>query len=374
MKQLMFTNTTKKLFKVSKTKLFTIALAFIGINAFSQITVTDANLINIGDVIYQAQDTVPGTAIIPGNSGANQSWDFSSAQVMDWDTSEFISPAGTPFASNHPTANMCIDNDGEYVYINKSATSLKVVGFDDFSIEFMITPLPLTFGTTHTEGPAVIFDTVVPNAFIPDSFAILISNFQAQTEDSIKVTVTNTSDFNVDGWGNTTIPMGTYPSLRMYVEETTTTSYMAYCTDTIFGTGSGWYSVAALMPDETETTNRYVWWTDDANIKAPLAEMQVDSLGNAYGISFYYIPQTSSVNELISNEVKVFPIPTTYNLNIEVDNADANYKMYDLNGRLILQNAFNSNTKVDLSSLSKGTYLLNISTEKGNTTKKIIVE
>ena len=96
-----------------KTKLFTIGIAFISMNAFAQITVTDTDLVGIGDVIFQAYDSVPGQAINTGNTGANQSWDFSTLQVTELDTTTIISPIGTPYASIHPTANLCIKNDND---------------------------------------------------------------------------------------------------------------------------------------------------------------------------------------------------------------------------------------------------------------------
>ena len=62
--------------KIMKTKIFTIALAFITLNAFSQITVTDNDVVDVGDVIYQAYDSNSVNAINIGNIGTNQTWDF----------------------------------------------------------------------------------------------------------------------------------------------------------------------------------------------------------------------------------------------------------------------------------------------------------
>ena len=63
-----------------KTRLFTVILTFITIHAFSQITVTDNDIIDIGDNIYEAIDDVSGSAIQIGPGGANQTWDFSFLQ------------------------------------------------------------------------------------------------------------------------------------------------------------------------------------------------------------------------------------------------------------------------------------------------------
>ena len=56
-----------------KIKLIIIFLAFITIDAYSQITVTDTDIISVGDIIYEAsQDFSVGTSITIGNSGYNE--------------------------------------------------------------------------------------------------------------------------------------------------------------------------------------------------------------------------------------------------------------------------------------------------------------
>ena len=68
---------------MKRIKLFIIALTLLGSNTFAQITVTDTDLIGVGDIIYQANDTLPGSTITPGNAGANQTWDFSTTLNKD---------------------------------------------------------------------------------------------------------------------------------------------------------------------------------------------------------------------------------------------------------------------------------------------------
>ena len=361
---------------MKKIKLFIIALTLLGSNTFAQITVTDTDLIGVGDIIYQANDTLPGSTITPGNAGANQTWDFSSLQIMDWDYTEFISPAGTPYTAMYPNANLCFEEDGEFYYVNKSTSGVELVGVDNFPLNMLIAPLPLTYGLIYSDGPNTIMDSSMVNMFIPDSLALLISSFQAQKVDSINIQVTLTNDFNVDAWGDITIPMGTYSSLRVNAQEVTVTSFSAYCTDTLFGTGNGWYPMPQqLFPSETEITNHYQWWTNDASVKFIVADLEVDSAGNVIATSFLTLPFPLALAELPKDAINVFPIPTTYQLNIEANSTDlATYKMYDISGNLILENTFTKNTKVDLNNIAKGTYLLNITTKKGSFTKKIIVE
>ena len=89
-----------------KIKFFTIALAFIGVNAFAQITVTDTDISSVGDVVYQAYDSIPAAAINVGSPGLSQIWDFSSLQEFSTNTISFISPIGTIYESQYPNTNL----------------------------------------------------------------------------------------------------------------------------------------------------------------------------------------------------------------------------------------------------------------------------
>ena len=72
---------------------------------------------------------------------------------------EIISPVGTPFESNHPTANMCIETESEYLYINKSSSGLSIVGFDDIPYPQLILPLHLIYCSSTSIGPSTIMDS-----------------------------------------------------------------------------------------------------------------------------------------------------------------------------------------------------------------------
>jgi len=169
--------------------------------------------------------------------------------------------------------------------------------------------------------------------------------------------------------------MGTFDCLRLKIERTSNSQIEAYCTDTTMGgNGSGWYPYG--FPDlEQEVT--YQWWSNNVSTKFALVELQVDSMGNIDGnVRFLHDSLSpSNTEELGRTLINIYPIPVTYNLNIEANSTDlTTYKMYDMLGNFVLENTFTKNTQLDLSQLAKGSYLLNITTEKGNTTKKIIVE
>jgi hypothetical protein len=359
-----------------KTKLFTIALAFISVNALAQITVTDSDIISVGDIVYQAVDSLPSNSITIGNSGANQTWDFSSLQDMEVDIIEVISPVGTPYENIHPDANMCVEIDDELMYLDKSSTGLEMVGYGDIPLNMLMTPLPLVYGLSQQSGPNTMMDSVFPNMFIPDSLAPFISFNPAYDQvDSLKINVVITSEFNVDAWGNVTIPLGTFDALRLKVEETTTTDFYAYCSSSL-GLGGGWYSVPAqLFPSETEITNRYQWWSNDPSVKFMLAELEMDSLSNNVEfVTFLTETQTTAVNDLLSNSISVFPNPTSDKIIVNTDLKNCNYELVDVKGSVITSDNFNYSTEIDLSKNAKGIYFLKLKSQNEIITKKIIIE
>ena len=356
-----------------KTKLFTIALAFIGLNSFGQITVTDTDLMNVGDIIYQAYDDAPASSISVGNAGPNQTWDFSALQVQEYDTTEFIDPAGTPFGADHPTANLCIDDNGEYIYINKNAQSLSLVGFDDYPYPIMLAPLPLVYGLNTTLGSVIIMDSLIVNAgFIDHSTAPLISlNPLYDQIDSIRVLVESTTEFNVDAHGDVIIPMGTFDALRVKTDDVTTQDIFLYCSSTITGNGS-WH----LAPDsDVEITSSYAWWTNDPLVKFVLVQIEVDSVGGISAVDFMHSPSPSSVTDLSSNNFNIYPIPATNNLTIEAQNNEFTYlNLVDVTGKLVLKKEFTQSTSLDVSHIAKGMYYLNFKTVEGKLTKQIFIE
>ena len=357
-----------------KKKLFTIALVLASINISAQITVTHTDLVNVGDIMYQANDTTPASSLSVGNSGPNQIWDFSALQVQDYSATEFIDPLGTPFANYHPTANLCIDDGGEYIYINKNAQGLSLVGFDDVPYPQLVLPLPLDYLATTNIGPVIIMDSVMENTFIPDSVAFLITLGLAQKIDSLQIYIQSSTEFNVDAHGDITIPMGTFDALRVKSDGVTTTDYFLYCSDTIFGNGD-WYPMpATIFPSEVEITSSYAWWTNDPLIKFALVQIEVDSDGEINAVDFMHSP-SSSVNDLPNHNFNIFPIPATSNLTIEAQNNELTaLELVDINGKEILKKEFTQIANLDVSQFATGMYYLNLKTVEGTFTKKIFIE
>ena len=367
--------------------LFNILLLFIAINTYGQITVIDTDLVDVGDVIFQATDNTPASTINIGNTGINQTWDFSTLQESSTGNLLFISPIGTTYENQYPNANLCMNDNGSLSYYNKTSTGLFIHGIGDtvFNSPALFYPLPLTYNLSVSDGPVVIIDNAITgpvlNSAIPPSTVAALSNGLANRADTALIKITNTTNFLVDASGTMTMPLGTFDALRLKSTKYTNSELDIYCSDTISGIGT-WinnipFSSIPLLAgfSNNATEYKYEWITNDPSVAFLLVEIIVDSADNIInGVSFQ-TTAPSYINESNQDIFNIYPIPATYNLNLEstIDNITT-YKMYDLNGNLILENTFTKNTKVDLNNMAKGSYLLNIITEKGSITKKIIVE
>ena len=367
-----------------KTSILTLSILFITISLHSQITVTDNNLASIGDTLYEAYDTMPGSAIGPGNAGINQVWDFSSLQAHFADTTIIMDPSATPYGAMHPTADICIIDEGSHLYIDISPSGITLVGEEQIPMSFLFLPLPLTYGLTQAATPSIMEDTVffndsqnTPGHPLSDAMVSTASLGQITSIDSIGYSSSIGIEFNCDAYGQMTLPNGgTYDALRLILDNIMTSEGSVYY-------ANAWHImpdfVASLMGGSATDTiieTSYQWWTNDPSVKFMLAELTPESLTQSGEVSFHYGQAPSGIKELNEIDISVFPNPSSYQLNIKMNTImqDAELKLTALDGRIVIHEIINGNTSLDLSDLSKGTYILNIITEKGQVSKKILIE
>ena len=68
---------------------------------------------------------------------------------------------------------------------------------------------------------------------------------------------------------------------------------------------------------------------------------------------------TTNVNKMVSNQLAVYPNPTTGVINILGVNSSANYILRDINGRVLINDLLSEN-KIDISEFQQGVYFLSI--------------
>jgi hypothetical protein len=79
-----------------------------------------------------------------------------------------------------------------------------------------------------------------------------------------------------------------------------------------------------------------------------------------------------NTSELEMESLTIFPNPASDKITIRFQSATANLIIRDINGKPLLSKSVTSNEELDLSGLSAGILLAEITTENGTTTKRIV--
>lgn len=344
----------------------------------AQITVTDADIVGVGDDVEVAHDTIPG-AITIGSGGASQTWNFSALNEDDLDTLKFRAPAGYPGAVDFPMANIVLEDSGEdstWMYLTKNTTGLFVNGMHQIqngqpvSLPFVSTIItfPSTMGTNYSGNwMGEIFK--FPLGADPDGPG------PHGTVDSLKITRDADLMSNIDGWGTVTTPFGSFASLRQIVEEQTIDTtwqlvngnweIMSTTTQTALA-GFG-FNLDKVAYDTTRTAR---WWSDDPNTKFPVVEMDYEANGQVNNIDWQKSSPTVGVSESVKvvDQYGLYPNPAKDNVTILTEDVVAvRVDIMDVTGKLVASEKISSNkTMLNIQSLDNGVYFYNIIDVKGS--------
>ena len=362
-------------------KIYLSIIAFLIFHcSFSQITITDNDLISVGDIIEQVDDTSPNSAINVGSSGVNQFWDFSSLQIVGSYSQQCIAPSTTPFGISYPNSNLCMYDGIEHIFLNKTPSKIELLGIDDsvFADPVVVLPLPLNYGTSFIDGPVTFVDSSISGPFVDLILATYgfsaasISGFAAHVADTISVSGDIETNFLVDAYGTIKLPMGLYDCLRLKIERNSTTNIQVHCIDTISGNGTGWYQIPF---SDFEEDISYQWWTNNPDSRFFLAEAYVDSSDNVLDVTFTNNSSSYAGNELKSNFSVQIIDDKSIELSASSDIFSSSFKIYDISGRLVKENFLSNNVTIDTKSFQRGTYILNFYINENIVeSKKILVQ
>jgi uncharacterized surface protein with fasciclin (FAS1) repeats len=101
-----------------------------------------------------------------------------------------------------------------------------------------------------------------------------------------------------------------------------------------------------------------------------LADVPADN-GVVHVIDGVLLPPTASLNENTDNNVTYYPNPCAEILHVQTE-VPSTITLKDLNGRSIFSKEVTSTLDVNMSNLSQGSYLLNISNSAGTQTKTVV--
>lgn len=324
-----------------------LALSAFGFTANAQYVLTSSHTPQIGDIDMQANDTIP--AVAPGNGGMNLNWDFSGLNNHFTSQTNFVDPQTTPHASEFPTSNLAIQEEGFYGYLesNNGVTSMIGLAIDQdmFSGTADVSPadtaivIPSAFEDTYTD---------YSNWTVTTYFGQEVQGF---TIDSIRITESKTELVEFDAYGSVKTPLNTFDnSLREKItidNHTTVEVLIGFL---------GWQA----FQDTIIRSYEYNWIAEGE--KFPVASVTTNSSGEATSAS-YNLDVEISVNENLANNnaIKFFPNPVVETAAIVGTEKNQIANIYDVQGKLVMTKALNEGiTNVNLKALSKGNYNIQI--------------
>jgi len=321
-----------------------------------QPTITNAFNPMVGDAYAITQaDT---TGIMPGNAGANQTWNFSNLVATTTLQVNILLPSSTPYVGSYPSATTAqpTTTAGEYAYVKTTANAYEYLGAKSSF-----------YASILTDGRMDFQYPISYNSSYSDLYSGTMG-YGAGTSYSRKGSI----NVVADGWGTLITPSGTYMNtLRLKMQETTNDTSL---------TGNP-------NPNITIGTT-YLWLSPSS--KQPLLKisfLQNTFLGTVSKLKIVeYSSATTSVEvPLLASELLISPNPTNGNLNLQakfLQNENLiTVALFTLEGKEVMRR----NEKVegketvtwnyDITHLSKGMYILKLQSPNSiPLCKKIMIE
>lgn len=353
--------TPTKFFKIST--LFAFLIFLTAFTSKAQITITESDMPQAGQVYIEPWDTLP--TVNPGSAGANQVWNLSAINNDFNDTLFYLTPASTPYSSYFSSSNLAektvlggphaVKGSYGYDYFNLSSGSNIMLGeyevkpstlIDSMNSEGMV--LPMTY---HTNWNQQNFRSIM---ILPGI--------------SKQISLTHQWD-TVDGWGTVTTPVGSFNSLRL--KQISITIY-----DSIFiWSGSNW---SFFMVNNTGFTRgeTFTWFANGKG--TAVAEITMDSAGGSKPtLAFYLNHSFAGINEISDNASTdlVYPNPFSRNINVIINQpGNVTLTLYNMVGQAVGSWQMEQGQHfIDVQNMPAGVYMMQFKAENGSLyTRKLV--
>ena len=297
----------------------------------------------IGEKIIYALDNSPQQ---PWSSlDIHSSWDISWAKQTDSATVMALDPSHTNWAAQITGSNYVLTyftpTDSVYYYYNLTDTGIYQVGV-----------------VIYAEGQYVPFRYNQPSLFMPFPFQPGDTIWNAKTASTsiygIPVQLTHNDSIFYIGSGNITLPGGSQFSVALLKH---------YSYINVF---------AQNLINETYEDNILEWYDLDAKHFIASADTSM-SLQRFASVQYLdTITNSSAAVRQILQNIKISPNPTNNYLIINALPESYKLKVYDLQGKLILEKQFFQNLRLNIAQLNNGMYILHLQGKEGTLDFKFI--
>ena len=250
----------------------------------------------------------------PGNPGADQTWDFSNLDIAQLGQITALPVSGTPYESSYPTANYTTFYEGDF------GSTWSYYKVDEQKYELISSIYPGVFATIYTQNPKTVVE-------FPMVFGSAFSDTYKSSETPQEITYSAT----YDAYGTLILPFGTYHNV---IRQTTIDDGVV----------------------------NYIWY----NLHPFFPILQTSLEDNGLGILQYN--GDLSDRDYTSSHFLIAPNPATSEIAVSLDarNLPATARLYDISGKQLQNSEITTvDSKMDVSQLSSGMYLLKIQDASG---------
>lgn len=370
--------------------LFTLSFSFVFLFvASAQITLTSERFPAVGDTLTDAVDNMPmGIDLL--SPGPGRSWSFTSLQAPFSNSTELLPAEQLEGGFAFPTADFGVAFNAANNFYKVTDSQVQLLGF------YGAAPGDLGFDALFRFDPPLV-DQHAP-VFYGDNFetesniffAIAAEDLPAGifdqlpiSPDSIRLRINQQRIDEVDAWGMLTLPGGNYDVLR---EKRTDIRNLRVEVRVGF---FPWTDVTDILTEQVglddlgqDTTISYRFLAEEA--MAPVAEVFVDDNGNPSRVRYKVNETITKLQQRNRSEPSVYAYPNPTIVNVRFEFTDLPRDTYTLRIFNILgvkewsrrfDIAGDHIEKLNVSFLTKGTYLYSLSDSRGRTlvTRRLVV-
>jgi hypothetical protein len=315
----------------------------LGINGIKAQTLTKAANEPVSGDSWTVKE-FDSTSVVPKNTGTGQTWNFSNLSTSNQTSTVTYTLASTvPGYSLFPGAGVAeLKGGSETGFFKTSGSYFEFMGFYDAS-----GPIALNLSNTAVMSPWPIT--------YGSSFSDPLSG--AMTSGTMSINWTGSITTSALGTGTIILPGGnTFTNCLMVVRSIS----------------------IAIGSTDSYAEKQYSFY--NSSYKFPIAEFAYEASTSGTVTSTYFkfkatlSALSTGVDEINgeSNAIRVFPNPAQSYLNIHSGTTgNLSVEIRDITCKVILKS---NSSMINIEGLDSGLYFLNIQTESGNVTKRLVIQ
>jgi hypothetical protein len=337
-------------------------------SASAQITLTRQHIVTPAQKVVQGTDT---TSRPLSTGGANMSWDYSGLKAHTLDSQRFGVASWYEGHVNFPEANMTLidyadESNITFLEISEQEImvhgSLQTTDSGDIAAPFKLKLMqfPATYQSNYSSSNLVPLFTM-PLGLDIDSTGPL------PLIDSLQISLSFTSKSLVDGWGTLKTPLGNHACIRQTLSMITAPNVKMFTNGFGFDLPASMLAMFEGQIPTADTTYTVNFWTNDAKYGFPLMSYEYAPGDNATNSVDFMTTnaRSSSIFQVSKGLSMMYPNPAIDMIHSQAGKPYTSARILDMSGKMVLEQIGSNITELDIRSLGKGMYLLQLTDDQG---------